>query len=510
MSFLLFVYFAAVAGLALFGLHRLFLLCLYARVRHQRPDATPLGDDQLPFVTVQLPIYNERYVARRLAIAAARFDYPVSRLQIQLLDDSTDATSEQLERLVRRLRARGVPIELIHRTDRTGYKAGALAAALAQARGELVAMFDADFVPPRDFLRRVVPPFRDPKVGMVQARWGHLNREYSLLTRLQSIFLDGHFLIEHVARNRTGRFFNFNGTAGVWRRECIDAAGGWQGDTLTEDLDLSYRAQMAGWRFVYLADVVSDAELPIDMNAFKAQQHRWAKGSIQTARKLLPVLLRSQLPLHVKVEAVFHLTNNVAYLLMAIPVFLWVPTLNERYDTDHPWMLSFAAAMGLTTLCVVVYHLICQRAAGRSVRHTIKLVPALLSLGIGLSLNNGRAVIEALAGHRSPFMRTPKYGVRGAADRPGMAYHLRHGWLTWLELAVATYFAAGLYVAIHNERFLAVPFLLLFLAGFSYVGLSSLGRQFDRLLSFGSLAACLSLLGFGIWVTRALVAFAGG
>jgi hypothetical protein len=245
------------------------------------------------------------------------------------------------------------------------------------------------------------------------------------------------------------------------------------------------------------------------MNAFKAQQHRWAKGSIQTARKLLPQVLRSQMPWRIKLEALFHLTNNMAYLLMAIPCFLWVPTLTTRYDTDRPWMLAFAAAMTLTTLCVVLYHVTCQRAAGNGIAKTLAVVPALLSLGIGLSLNNGRAVIEALAGHRSPFMRTPKYGVRRPGDRPRITYRLRHDWLTWLELAMAVYFAAGLAVAVHSERYLAIPFLLLFFSGFAYVGLSSLGRQIDRLLSVGALVACLSLLGFGVWITQALIAWAG-
>ncbi len=509
MSPILLIYFAAVAGLALFGLHRFFLLVLYWRVRNRRPQETVLEEGDLPFVTLQLPLFNERYVARRLAMAAARLDYPRDRLQIQLLDDSTDETRALLAKLTRRLQRVGIPIEHIHREDRSGFKAGALAEGLGSARGSLVAMFDADFIPPTEFLRKIVPYFKSSDVGMVQARWGHLNREYSLLTRLQSIFLDGHFHIEHVARNRTGRFFNFNGTAGVWRRECIDDAGGWQGDTLTEDLDLSYRAQIKGWRFVYLDDLSSDAELPIDMNAFKAQQHRWAKGSIQTARKILPLVLRSSLPWRVKVEAVLHLTNNMTYLLMAIPCFLWVPTLSARFDTDRPWMIAFATAMALTTLCVGTYHVVCQRAAGRSTWSTIKVMPALLSLGIGLSMNNGRAVMEALLGHRSPFMRTPKYGEGGTKTRRSFAYGLRHHWLTWLELALAGYFGVGLIVAVQSQRYVAIPFLLLFLAGFTYVGLSSLGRQMDRLLSLASLVACLSLLAFGLWVGRALLAFAG-
>jgi len=507
MSPLLIVYFASVAGLALFGLHRLFLLLLYLRVRHRAPSGSP--GEALPSITVQLPIFNERYVASRLILATARLDYPRDLLEIQVLDDSTDATRERVATLVRRLARLGIPIVHVHRVHRQGFKAGALAEGLRTARGSLVAMFDADFLPPREFLRRTAPHFRDPAVGMVQARWSHLNRDYSLLTRLQSIFLDGHFGIEHVARNRTGRFFNFNGTAGVWRRACIDDAGGWAGDTLTEDLDLSYRAQLRGWRFVYLDDLESAAELPIDMNAFKTQQHRWAKGSIQTARKILPLVWRSRVPWRIKLEASFHLTNNLAYLLMAIPCLLWVPTLSARYDTDRPWMLAFAGAMTLTTLCIVVYHLVGQRAAGQSAWRTLRVVPALLSLGIGLSVNNGRAALEAVFGHSSAFLRTPKYGVTGTRGRPGLAYHLRHGFVTWLELALALYFAVGLWVAVESERYLAIPFLVLFLAGFSYVGFSSLRPALARSRP-AALAAILAVVGAGFVIAQALRALAAG
>jgi cellulose synthase/poly-beta-1,6-N-acetylglucosamine synthase-like glycosyltransferase len=501
MPALVIAYFAGVAALALFGLHRLFLLLLYARVRQRAPRALP-ASGPLPRVTVQLPIYNERYVAQRLLLAAARMDYPHDRLQIQVLDDSDDRTAQRLATLVRRLRACGVAVEYVRRGTRDGFKAGALAHGLLTASGELIVIFDADFVPPHDFLRRTAPWFSDPQVGMVQARWEHLNREWSLLTALQSVFLDGHFLIEHVARSRSGRFFNFNGTAGVWRRECIEAAGGWQGDTLTEDLDLSYRAQLLGWRFVYLNDLTAAAELPIEMNAFKAQQHRWAKGGIQTARKLLPRIWRSRLPWRVKVEATFHLTSNVSYLLMTVPCLLWVPTLVTRYDTHHPWLLAIAATFGLTSVMVVVYHVVSQLVLGRSLRRTLLLSPALLALGLGLSLNNSRAVLEALAGHRSPFRRTPKSGVRRRGDAPGRAYSVRLDGLAWLELVAAAYFAAGVWIAVAQERFIAIPFLLIFLAGFAYVGLSSLGRQIDRVLAVGSLLAVLTLLGLGVWVLQ--------
>lgn len=309
MSLVLVIYFAAVAALSIFGLHRFHLLGLYWRVRARRRPTADVEATTFPTVTVQLPIYNERYVARRLVLAVARMDYPRERLRIQILDDSTDLTRERLAVLTRRLRALGIPIEHLHREQRQGYKAGALAAGLSRDDSELVAMFDADFIPPPGFLRQIVPEFEDVGIGMVQARWSHLNREHSLLTRLQSIFLDGHFFIEHVARHGSGLFFNFNGTAGVWRRRCIDDAGGWSGDTLTEDLDLSYRAQLRGWRFAYRPELTAAAELPIDMNAFKRQQHRWAKGSVQTAMKLLPRIMRSRLPWRVKLEVKNHMRD---------------------------------------------------------------------------------------------------------------------------------------------------------------------------------------------------------
>ena len=512
MEFALLVYSAAVAGLALFGLHRLALLLVYLRARSREvsPPIPPrrLREDpsSLPVVTVQLPIYNERAVAARLVIAACRLQWPRQRLQIQVLDDSTDDTHPRLQRLVRRLRRIGHPVELLHRDDRTGFKAGALEEGLRRAHGDLVAVFDADFLPPADFLRRLVGEFDDPRVGMVQSRWGHLNRESSLLTRLQAIFLDGHFLIEHVARASTGRFFNFNGTAGIWRRRAIEDAGGWEHDTLTEDLDLSYRAQLAGWRFVYRPDVCSDAELPSDMNAFKAQQHRWAKGSVQTARKLLPRILRAPLPWPIRLEAFLHLTNNLSYLLMAVPVILWVPTLALRFDTHRPWAIALATVMSLTTLCVLSYHLACQRATGRRLWTTLGELPALVSLGIGLSVNNGRAVLEAIAGKPSPFLRTPKSGESAAGPvAPPRAYALRAHGFTWIELGLALYFGAGLVMAIHTERWLAVPFLLLFLLGFGYVGLASMGRPPHRLLHWGSIGACLGLAAMALWAGQAWV-----
>src|SRR5215216_3124277 len=301
-TLILATYFFVLVILAVYGWHRYYLVYLYMKHKGRQP--VPAGTlDSLPAVTIQLPIYNEMYVADRLIDAVCKIDYPRELLEIQVLDDSTDETRSVAEQAVRRNAAAGVDITYLHRTDRTGYKAGALEAGMKVAKGEFIAIFDADFIPTTDFLERTVPFFADPKIAMVQARWGHINQDYSLLTKVQSILLDAHFVLEHGARNRAGCFFNFNGTAGVWRRAAIEDAGGWQHDTLTEDLDLSYRAQLRGWQFVFLPNLIAPAELPVEMNSFKSQQHRWAKGSIQTCRKLLPQILRSNISFGEKAEA---------------------------------------------------------------------------------------------------------------------------------------------------------------------------------------------------------------
>ncbi len=331
-------YFFVLIILAVYGWHRYYLVYLYMRNRGREPRSGP-PLLPLPVVTVQLPLYNEMYVADRLIESVCRIEYPRELLEIQVLDDSVDETRSIAELAVRRFAEEGIDIKYFHRTDRTGFKAGALEAGLKVARGEFIAIFDADFTPGSDFLARLMPHLADPGVGMVQARWGHINQDYSLLTKIQSILLDGHFVLEHGGRYRSGRFFNFNGTAGVWRRQAIDEAGGWQHDTLTEDLDLSYRAQLRGWRFVFVSSVIAPAEVPVEMNGFKSQQHRWAKGSIQTCCKLLPTILRANLPLGVKVEAFFHLTANFNYPLMCVLSVLMFPSMVIRYNMGWYEML---------------------------------------------------------------------------------------------------------------------------------------------------------------------------
>ncbi len=472
---LLSVYFLVLVVLSAYGSHRYFMAYLYYRHKFSLPK--PNGQlEKLPPVTIQLPIFNEMYVVERLIDAVAKIDYPRELLEIQILDDSTDETCEIARACAEKHKANGLDVVYLHRTDRHGFKAGALAAGLEKAKGELVAVFDADFVANPDFLRKTVPFFADPGVGMVQVRWEHLNRDYSALTQAQSILLDGHFVIEHTARNRSGRFFNFNGTAGVWRRTTISDAGGWQHDTLTEDLDLSYRAQLKGWHFVYLPEVVSPAEIPVDMNAFKSQQHRWAKGSIQTARKLLPTIFKADLPFKVKQEAFFHLTNNLAYLLMVVLSLLMPLAMVVRFR--HGWysvlLLDFPFFV-MATLSVSVFFIASQREVGKSWWERLKYLPFIMSLGIGLSLNNAKAVLEALLNQQSGFTRTPKHGVVGKAESwASKKYRGKTKFLPFVELGFAIYLSFAILFAIDNQIWFSLPFLVLFQMGFGYCGVMSL------------------------------------
>ena len=477
---ILVLYFFVLSILAIYGWHRYYIVYLYMKNRDKVP-ATPPPLRDLPRVTIQLPIYNEMYVADRLIDAVCEMDYPRELLEIQVLDDSTDETQDISELAVRRHAARGFNIVCLHRVDRRGYKAGALEAGLEVATGQFIAIFDADFVPPRDFLQRTLPYFAtSDRIGMVQARWGHINQDYSLLTKIQSILLDAHFVLEHGGRNRSGCFFNFNGTAGVWRREAIESAGGWQHDTLTEDLDLSYRAQLLGWKFVFVPDLVSPAEVPVEMNSFKSQQHRWAKGSIQTCLKLLPRILRSNQPLGVKAEAFFHLSANFNYLLMSRLSLLMFPAMWVRYNMGWTEMLLidvplFAAA----TLSVCNFYIVSQRELYPDWRSRLKYLPFLMSIGIGLCVNNTRAVLEALFGKQSEFERTPKYGIERDSDEwVGKKYHQSIGVQPLIELALGLYFTGTVFYALTNQIYGTLPFLMLFQVGFLYTGLLSIFQQF--------------------------------
>jgi cellulose synthase/poly-beta-1,6-N-acetylglucosamine synthase-like glycosyltransferase len=487
-------YFLVMVILAFYGIHRYQLVWLYYRNRknaaHWDAPGGEYAENELPFVTVQLPIYNEQFVVDRLIDAICRLDYPRDRFEIQLLDDSTDETVAVAGAIVERY-AQGTaglapqPIYYLHRTNRHGYKAGALDEGLKVARGELVAIFDADFVPPADWLRKVVPHFAEPGIGMVQTRWTHLNRNYSFLTRVEAILLDGHFVLEHGGRSRAGVFFNFNGTAGMWRREAITSAGGWQHDTLTEDTDLSYRSQMAGWKFKYLQDVECPAELPIEMTAFKTQQARWAKGLIQTSKKILPRVLASDAPWHTKLEAWYHLTANISYPLMIVLSVLLMPAMIIRSWQGYLQMLLIDLPLFMaSTMSLSTFYLVSQKELyPRTWWKALPYIPFIMALGgIGLTITNTKAVMEALFGIKSAFARTPKYRVRkkGEASK-AKVYRKRLGIVPWIELAIACYFAVTVWYAITTENYLTVPFLVLFVFGYGYTGLLSLLQgRFER------------------------------
>jgi len=442
------IYCVALGSLMLFSFHRFVMVHLYFKNRGNAPVEPSVSEADLPSVTVQLPVYNELYVVDRLIRAVAAFDYPRHLLEIQVLDDSTDETTDIARRCVAEFQVRGLDIVAIHRDCRDGYKAGALKAGMRVAKGEYLAVFDADFVPHPDFLRRTVPHLvADPRVGMVQMRWAHLNRDYSLITKVQSIFLDGHFVMEHGARSRSGLFFNFNGTAGIWRKSCIQEAGGWQHDTLTEDLDLSYRAQLAGWGFVYLNDETAPAEVPVTVNGWKAQQFRWAKGSVQTAKKLLPRLLRSDLRRGVKAEAVLHLCANTSYLMMAVLAILIFPAVLSRQELGwYRVLLVDLPLFASATAVVSRFYIHSQREIYSDWRSRLKYIPWCLALGMGISFNNGRAVIEGLLGHDTAFNRTPKFNVVSKSDRwSDKRYGVKINIMSFLELSAGVYFMSVLY-----------------------------------------------------------------
>jgi cellulose synthase/poly-beta-1,6-N-acetylglucosamine synthase-like glycosyltransferase len=481
---LLLPYFAVMIVLSFYGIHRYTLWYLYHKHRKNHNPNPIRYFDELPRVTVQLPIFNEQFVIDRLIEAVCAMEYPREKLEIQVLDDSTDETTEVASGIVERYAALGHPIAYIHRTNRYGFKAGALDAGLKVAKGEFVAIFDADFVPPPDWLMRVIHHFAEPEIGMVQTRWTHLNRDYSMLTRIEAILLDGHFVLEHGARARSGDFFNFNGTAGMWRRQAIIDGGGWQHDTLTEDTDLSYRSQMAGWKFKYLPEVECPSELPIEMTAFKTQQARWAKGLIQTSIKVLPMIFRSKVDRRIKIEAVYHLTANMSYPLMVIMSALLIPAMIVRFYQGWFQMLLIDVPLFLaSSFSIAVFYTVSQRVLfPKSWWKTFLYLPFLMALGIGLTVTNTKAVMEALLGIKSAFVRTPKYRVakKGEKSQAGK-YRKRLALAPWIELAFGAYFFVAILYTFSNHNYFTAPFLVLFVIGYWYTGLMSLLQgRFER------------------------------
>ena len=477
---LLIPYFTILIILSAYGLHRCTTIWTYWKHRSKARTELPRLA-QLPKVTIQLPIYNERYVVERLIEEVCKMEYPKELLQIQVLDDSTDDTHPFTEQLVNLYRLRGYPIEYHHRTNRHGFKAGALAEGMQTATGALFAIFDADFVPPPDFLHRTVHCFADPSVGVVQARWSYLNRDYSLLTEVEAMLLDGHFVLEHGARSGAGLFFNFNGTAGILRRAMIEDAGGWEHDTLTEDSDLSYRAQLKGWRFVYLPGLECPSELPIEMYGFQVQQSRWAKGLTQVAQKLLPAILRAPRPGRTTLEAFFPLTPNISYPLMIVLSALMLPVMIVRFYMGWQQMLLVDLPLIAASFwSISAFYVVAQRELfPQSWKRCIFLLPALIAAGIGLTIINTRAVLEALFGVQSAFARTAKYAITGQKiNLRDVQYRRRSGWLPFVELGIGTYFLLMIAYAIQTMNFFAVPFLLLFVAGYYWAGASTLWQEY--------------------------------
>jgi cellulose synthase/poly-beta-1,6-N-acetylglucosamine synthase-like glycosyltransferase len=466
-------YLLILAGLCLYGLNAYIMLAIHGwHRRRRRQIAGPRRPAVWPAVTVQLPLYNERYVARRLLEAIGNLDYPIDKLEIQLLDDSTDETTDILREVARELQARGLTISHRRREQRTGFKAGALAVGLAEARGEFLAIFDADFVPSPDFLQQTIPYFVDPQVAVVQARWGHLNRDFSLLTVAQSFGIDGHFGVEQSARAWGNLFLNFNGTAGIWRKAAISDAGGWAADTLTEDLDLSYRAQLRGWRVLYVPDLSCLGELPVLMTGFKSQQRRWAKGSMQTALKLLPAVLRAPRSAWVKYQAFMHLTYYMVHPLMLTLMLLSI-LMVERQDqnlfTEVSWGVGLACSLvTLGPLSMIVY---AQRLLYPQWRRRIWQLPSLMLIGIGVALSTSLAVLSAFWGQDREFIRTPKFaiGPEGGTLR-GKTYVDRRCWDGLLEISLGSYTAWAMWEMWQHEQYAVLPFLVLYAAGFLVVG----------------------------------------
>ena len=481
-------YFAVLIVLSVYGLHRYHMIRGYWKYRNRMPTEAPHRFEQLPRVTIQLPIYNEQYVVERLIEEVSKIDYPRELLEIQVLDDSTDETHQFTEGLVAEYKATGLPIEYIHRTNRHGYKAGALQNGLLTATGEVVAIFDADFLPPSDFLQNTVHYFVDAKIGMVQTRWGYLNRHYNVLTEVQAMLLDGHFVLEHVARSGAGKFFNFNGTAGILRRSMIDDAGGWQHDTLTEDSDLSYRAQLKGWQFVYVPSIECKSELPVETYGFQVQQSRWAKGLTQVAMKLLVKILKSDVPFKVKAEAFFHLTPNISYPLMIVVSALMLPVMIVRFYMGWFQMVVLDLPLIIASFwSISAFYVVAHRALFPNTwKRAFLFLPALMAAGVALTIVNSKAVLEALFGYQTSFARTPKYAI-GSSQKVKLSnvqYRRRSGWLPYAELAVGTGFLAMTAFAVESFNYLAVPFLLLFVSGYYWAGFTTLWEEYQGKLAF--------------------------
>ena len=474
-------YFVSLFVLFVFGLHGFIMIFYYNKYRNVKHTAK---ENFVPSskVTIQLPLYNELYVVDRLIDSVCEIDYPKNLLEIQVLDDSTDETVQIVARIVAEKKKEGFDIEHVRRSSREGFKAGALKEGMRTAKGEYIAIFDADFIPQKEFLKKTLSFFSDEKVGMVQTRWEHINGDYSILTRAQALALDGHFVIEQTVRNKAGFFINFNGTGGIWKRACIEDAGNWEADTLTEDLDLSYRAQLNGWRFVFLKDFTSPAELPSEINALKNQQFRWTKGAIETAKKILPLVWRSKVPLRVKLQATFHLTNNLVFPFILLAAILNVPLIFIKNSGPHQLYFAVMSLFVLAFVSSFMFYLYSQKDIREDWRKKIVLFPLFMAGSMGFAVNNSRAVFEGLLNRKSEFVRTPKFKVEGNKDSwLGKRYTSKKlGLSVIVELIMAIYCFIGVAASIYFLEIAALPFQFLFFLGFSFVSLTSIKHAFSK------------------------------
>ncbi len=456
------------------------MIYYYLKYRHQRDDLT--GElTEYPHITIQLPVFNEMYVVERLIKSTCEIDYPLDKLEIQLLDDSTDETVEIVDKIVKEYRLRGFDINHIHRNDRSGFKAGALKEGLKTSKGEFVAIFDADFIPRKNFLQVVIPFFKDPKIGMVQTRWEHLNRNYSLITQILALALDGHFVMEQQARNKANYFINFNGTSGVWRKECIYDAGNWEADTLTEDLDLSYRAQLKGWKFRYLTDFTTPAEIPSEIVSVKSQQFRWTKGAIETCKKILPRVWKSKYPLKLKIISTFHLTNNIVFPFILIACILNTPIVLIKNGGQYDTYFTFMSVFVLAFIASFIFYLYSQKDVYEDWRKRIILFPLFMAGSMGFAINNTKAVFQALINKKTEFVRTPKYLIVDKEDSwaDKKYVHKKISLSVIFESLIAIYSFAGVVISIVTLQISALPFQLMFSFGFGLVAYLSIKHVLD-------------------------------
>lgn len=474
-------YFLSLSILFVFGLHGFIMLFYHKKYGHNVPVAKNQNIDDA-HVTIQLPLFNEMYVAERLINSVCDIEYPKDKLEIQVLDDSTDETTQIVSKAVEEKKKMGFDIIHIRRGTREGFKAGALKAAMRSAKGEFIAIFDADFIPKKEFLRKTLSFFNDDKVGMVQTRWEHLNGDYSIITKAQALALDGHFVIEQTVRNKSGFFINFNGTGGIWRKRCIEEAGNWHADTLTEDLDLSYRAQLIGWRFVFLKDFTSPAELPSEINALKSQQFRWTKGAVETAKKILPLVWKSKIPLRVKLQSTFHLTNNLVFPFILLAAILNVPLIFVKNSGSHEVYFAVMSIFVMAFISSFLFYLYSQKDIRADWRKKIVLFPLFMAGSMGLAVNNSRAVFEGLMNRKSDFVRTPKFKLESEKDSwVGNKYlNKKLGFSVIVEAVLAVYCLLGVLSSVYFMELASIPFQLLFFMGFSFVAITSIKHAYSK------------------------------